>query len=114
MVEKGDSKAGKGGASNSAFMRPLKPDKVLGAIVGNDPIPRTEITKRLWKYIKEHKLQDGRNILAKKDAKLKAFFEGAKDTTMFTMSSQVSNHTTGGKPKDKKPAKKAKGNDEEE
>ena len=68
----------KGGAKrtpNAAFMRPMQPDAALGAVVGNNPIPRTEITKKLWAYIKKNNLQDPknkRNINA--DATLKVIF----------------------------------------
>ena len=79
--------------SNSAFMKPVQPDAALAAVVGNKPIPRTEITKKLWNYIKKNKLQDQknkRNINA--DAALKSVFGGKKQVSMFEMSKLVSNH----------------------
>lgn len=59
----------------------IQPDAALGAIVGDNPIPRTEITSRVWAYINQHKLKDGRNIVA--DEKLKAVFNGADRIDAF-------------------------------
>lgn len=77
---------------SSAFMKPLTPSTALAAVVGATPLPRTEVVKKLWVYIKKHKLQDSankRNINA--DAKLKAVFD--KDqVTMFEMASLISKH----------------------
>jgi upstream activation factor subunit UAF30 len=90
MAEKKTS--GKGGGS-SAFMAPVTPDATLAAVVGSDPLPRTEITKRIWDYIREHKLQDAndkRKINA--DAKLKALFDGKDSATMFELTKYVSAH----------------------
>jgi len=73
---------------------PVKPDQVLGAIVGNNPMPRTEIVKKLWDYIKENKLQDPsdrRTILA--DAKLEPFF-GTKKLNMMKLAGCISAHVT--------------------
>jgi chromatin remodeling complex protein RSC6 len=84
--------AGKGG--NSAFMKPVTPDEALAAIVGSEPLPRTEITKRLWEYIKQHNLQDQkdkRRINA--DDKLRPVFDGADSVSMFEMTKLVSGHT---------------------
>ena len=78
---------------NSAFMKPLQPDAALGAIVGNKSLPRTEVVKKLWVYIKKHKLQDSknrRNINA--DDKLKPVFGGKKQVSMFEMTKLVSKH----------------------
>ena len=78
---------------NPAFMKPLMPDAALAAVVGSDPLPRTEITKRLWNYIKKHGLQDPvnrRNINA--DEALKRVFGGRSSVTMFEMTKLVSNH----------------------
>ena len=78
---------------NAAFMKPVQPDAVLSAVVGNKPIPRTELTKKLWAYIKKNKLQDTKkktNINA--DDKLKAVFGGKKTVTMFEMTKLVSRH----------------------
>ena len=74
-------------------MKPVTPDTVLAQIVGTQPIPRTEITKKLWVYIKKNKLQDlknKRNINA--DAKLLAVFDGKKTVNMFEMTKLVAKH----------------------
>ena len=78
---------------NAAFMKPVQPDGVLSAVVGSKPIPRTELTKKLWAYIKKNKLQDTKkktNINA--DDNLKAVFGGKKTVTMFEMTKLVSRH----------------------
>ena len=78
---------------NAAFMKPVQPDTALSAVVGNKPIPRTEVTKKLWAYIKKNSLQDKKkrtNINA--DDKLKAVFGGKKTVTMFEMTKLVSRH----------------------
>jgi chromatin remodeling complex protein RSC6 len=89
----GSGAKGKGGASNSAFMAPLTPDAALAAVVGKDPLPRTEVTKRIWDYIRQHNLQDPndkRTIRA--DAKLKAIFDGKDSVTMFELTKLVNAH----------------------
>jgi chromatin remodeling complex protein RSC6 len=78
---------------NAAFMKPVTPDVALSAVVGNKPLPRTELTKKLWAYIKKNSLQDKKkktNINA--DDKLKAVFGGKKTVTMFEMTKLVSKH----------------------
>ena len=78
---------------NPALMKPVQPDEVLAAVVGSQPMPRSEITKKLWDYIKAHGLQDPQaktNILA--DEKLKAVFGGREKVTMFEMTKLVSAH----------------------
>jgi len=78
---------------NAAFMKPMQPDEALGAVVGKKPIPRTEITKKLWAYIKKNDLQNPANrreILA--DDKLKPLFGGKKKVNMFEMTKLVSKH----------------------
>jgi len=78
---------------NAAFMKPMTPSSTLAAVVGTNPQPRTEITKRIWDYIKKNKLQDSankRNINA--DEKLKAVFGGKKQVSMFEMTKLVSAH----------------------
>lgn len=75
-----------------AFMKALKPSAELAAVVGPEPLPRTEVTKRLWDYIKAHNLQNPankRNILC--DAKLKAVM-GKDEVTMFEMTGLVGKH----------------------
>jgi len=87
------SKAGKGGAGNSAFMAPLTPDAALAAVVGNDPLPRTEVTKRIWDYIRANNLQDPNDKRTiKADAKLKAIFDGKDSVSMFELTKLVNSH----------------------
>lgn len=108
-------KQGRGGAGNAAFMKPLKPDAALAAVVGSDPLPRTQVTKKLWAYIKKHDLQDTEDKrMINADKKLLAVFGGKKQVSMFEMTKLVSVHLTGGKKEAEKPAKKSKGSDEEE
>lgn len=77
---------------NAAFMKPLTPSPTLAAVIGSDPLPRTEVTKKIWEYIKKHDLQDPanrRNINA--DDKLRPLFE--KDqVSMFELTKIVSGH----------------------
>jgi len=78
---------------NPAFMKPMKISEELAKVVGSKPLPRTEVTKELWAYIKKNKLQDTvnkRDINA--DANLKAVFGGKKKVTMFEMTKLVSKH----------------------
>lgn len=78
---------------NAAFMKPMTPSSTLAAVVGANPLPRTEVTKKVWDYIKKNKLQDEtnkRNINA--DEKLKAVFGGKKQVSMFEMTKLISNH----------------------
>ena len=78
---------------NAAFMKAVQPDAVLAEVVSSKPLPRTELTKKLWDYIKKNKLQDAKkrtNINA--DDKLKAVFNGKKTVSMFEMTKLVSNH----------------------
>jgi upstream activation factor subunit UAF30 len=79
--------------ANSAFMKPLTPSDKLAEVVGNKPLPRTEVVKKLWAYIKKNNLQDKknrRNINA--DAALKAVFGGKATVNMFEMTKLVSKH----------------------
>jgi upstream activation factor subunit UAF30 len=78
---------------NAAFMKPMTPSASLGAVIGAGPMPRTEVTKKIWAYIKKNKLQDAknrRNINA--DDKLKDVFGGKKQVSMFEMTKLVSKH----------------------
>ncbi len=78
---------------NPAFMKPMTPDAALAEVVGKKPIPRTEITKKLWEYIKKNDLQNPANrreIIA--DDKLKPVFNGKKKVNMFEMTKLVSGH----------------------
>jgi len=78
---------------NAAFMKPMTPSAALGAVIGSSAMPRTEVTKKIWAYIKKNKLQDTknkRNINA--DEKLKEVFGGKKQVSMFEMTKLVSKH----------------------
>ncbi len=78
---------------NAALMKPVQPDEKLAAIVGSTPIPRGELTKKLWDYIKKNKLQDEKKrTMINADDALKAVFDGKKQVTMFEMTKLVSNH----------------------
>ena len=78
---------------NAAFMRPVTPSATLAEVVGAKPIPRTEVTKKLWQYIKKNGLQDQANKRQiNADAKLKAVFGGKSSVNMFAMTKLVSAH----------------------
>ena len=79
--------------NTSKFMKPMKPSKELAAVVGAGPMPRTEVTKKLWEYIKKNALQDPknkRNIVP--DANLSKIFGGTKAINMFEMTKLVNKH----------------------
>ncbi len=78
---------------NKAFLKNIQPDQVLANVVGNSPMPRTEVVKKLWAYIKKNNLQDPknkRNIVA--DEKLKPLFGGKDVVNMFEMTKLISKH----------------------
>jgi upstream activation factor subunit UAF30 len=78
---------------NAAFMAPVQPSDSLAEVVGAKPIPRTEVTKRLWAYIKKNKLQDATNRrMIKADATLKPVFGGKSTVNMFEMTKLVNKH----------------------
>jgi chromatin remodeling complex protein RSC6 len=78
---------------SAAFMKPVTPSAALAEVVGAKPIPRTEVTKRLWAYIKKNKLQDPKNKrMIKADAALKIVFGGKSTVNMFEMTKLVSKH----------------------
>jgi upstream activation factor subunit UAF30 len=78
---------------NAAFMKPVNPSPALAEIVGPKPIPRTEVTKRLWAYIKKNGLQDAKNRrMIKADPALKAVFGGKATVNMFEMTKLVGKH----------------------
>jgi len=78
---------------NAAFMKPMTPSSVLAAVIGATPMPRTEVTKKIWDYIKKNKLQDAINRrLINADEKLRAVFGGKGKVSMFEMTKLVSNH----------------------
>jgi upstream activation factor subunit UAF30 len=78
---------------NAAFMKAMTPSATLGAVVGTSPLPRTEVTKKIWDYIKKNRLQDAVNRrLINADDKLRAVFGGKSKVSMFEMTKLVSNH----------------------
>jgi chromatin remodeling complex protein RSC6 len=81
------------GRAAGALAKPVQPDNVLATVVGSDPLPRTELTKKVWAYIREHQLQDAqdrRRIRA--DDKLRAILEGQESVTMFELTKFVNRH----------------------
>jgi chromatin remodeling complex protein RSC6 len=93
MAKKKAKKSGKKRKPNAAFMKPMNVSAALGAVIGNSAMPRTEVTKKIWAYIKKHNLQDKknrRNINA--DDKLKPVFGGKSQVSMFEMTKLVSKH----------------------
>lgn len=74
-------------------MKPVQPDEKLAEIIGSEPLPRTEVTKKLWDYIRSHNLQDKDNkTKINADEKLKAVFDGREQVTMFEMTKLIFNH----------------------
>ena len=88
--------AKRGGAKrkpNPAFMKPMQPDAALAAVVGSSGMPRTEITKKLWQYIKRNGLQDAKERrMINADDKLRAVFNGKGKVSMFEMTKLVNKH----------------------
>ncbi len=79
------------GKANAAFMKPMTPSAQLAEVVGAKPIPRTEVTKTLWAYIKKNGLQDKKNKrMINADDKLKEVFNGRAAVSMFEMTKLVS------------------------
>ena len=91
--KKAKKSGGKKRKPNAAFMKPMTPSAALAAVIGSGNMPRTEVTKKIWGYIKRNGLQDKknrRNINA--DDKLKAVFSGKAQVSMFEMTKLVSKH----------------------
>lgn len=92
-VKKAAAKSTTPRTPNAAFMKPMTPSAVLAAVVGAAPLPRTEVTKKVWEYIKKHALQDEANKrMINGDEKLKAVFGGKKQVSMFEMTKLISDH----------------------
>src|SRR5215469_840545 len=92
-AKKAPKKAAKKSARkpNAAFMAPLSPSATLAEVIGNKPLPRTEIVKKIWDYIKKNNLQDKKNKrMINADAKLKAVFGGKDQVSMFDLAKIVS------------------------
>jgi len=81
---------------SAAFMKPMQPDAALAAVIGDKAMPRTEVTKKLWAYIKKNGLQDAKNKrMINADEKLTAVFSGKKQVSMFEMTKLVGKHMKG-------------------
>jgi len=79
-------------APNAAFMKAMTPSQALAAIIGPKPLPRTEVTKKVWEYIKANKLQDAaKRTMINADAKLKEIFKKAQ-VSMFEMTKLINSH----------------------
>jgi chromatin remodeling complex protein RSC6 len=79
-------------APNAAFMKAMKPSPALAAVIGDKPVPRTEVTKKVWEYIRKHGLQDStKRTMINADAKLKEIFK-ADQVSMFEMTKLISEH----------------------
>jgi len=82
-----------GGRANAAFMKPMQPSGSLSAVVGSNPLPRTEVTKKLWAYIKRKGLQDNKNRrMINADDALRPVFGGKRQVSMFEMTKLVNKH----------------------
>ena len=94
-AKKAAKRSGKKRTPSAAFMKPVKPDSALSAVVGSNPLPRTELTKKLWQYIKRHGLQDSKNRRAiNADDNLRPVFGGRSQVTMFDMTKLVNKHVS--------------------
>jgi chromatin remodeling complex protein RSC6 len=84
---------GKKRKANAAFMKPMTPSATLAAVIGSSAMPRTEVTKKIWGYIKRNSLQDKKNRrMINADDKLKTVFGGKSQVSMFEMTKLVSRH----------------------
>ncbi|MCX7959963.1 MAG: SWIB/MDM2 domain-containing protein [Burkholderiales bacterium] len=93
MAKKKAKKAAKKRKPNAAFMKPMTPDATLAAVIGANAMPRTEVTKKIWAYIKKNGLQDKKNKrLINADDKLKPLFGGKSSVTMFELTRLVNKH----------------------
>ncbi len=93
MAEASESKGKR--QPSASFMKPVKPDEKLAEIIGTEPVPRTEVTRKLWDYIRGHNLQDPANkTFIRADEKLKQVLDGRDRVSMFEMTKLVFNHVT--------------------
>jgi len=93
MVKKNSKKTGTKRKPNAAFMKAMQPSAVLAEVVGDKPMPRTEVVKKLWAYIKKNGLQDAKERrMINADDKLRAVFGGKKQVSMFEMTKLVNKH----------------------
>ena len=87
------SSSGKKRTPNAAFMKPMQPSSDLANVVGSSPMPRTEVTKKLWGYIKRKGLQDSKNRrMINADENLRPIFGGSRQVSMFEMTRLVNKH----------------------
>ncbi|HYV86453.1 MAG TPA: SWIB/MDM2 domain-containing protein [Patescibacteria group bacterium] len=88
--------AKKGRKPSAAFMKPMTPSETLADVIGSKAMPRTQVTKKLWEYIKKNKLQDAKKrTMINADDRLKKVFGGKKQVSMFEMTKLVSKHLKG-------------------
>jgi chromatin remodeling complex protein RSC6 len=93
MAKKKAKKAAKKRKPNAAFMKAMTPDATLAAVIGSNAMPRTEVTKKIWAYIKKNGLQDKKNKrMINADEKLKPLFGGKPQVSMFEMTKLVNKH----------------------
>ena len=93
MAKKKAKKSGKKRKPNAAFMKAMTPSSTLAAVIGSSAMPRTEVTKKIWGYIKRNSLQDKKNKrMINSDEKLKPVFSGKSQVSMFEMTKLVSKH----------------------
>jgi chromatin remodeling complex protein RSC6 len=86
-------KSGKKRTPSAAFMKPVQPSNALAAVIGSSAMPRTEVTKKLWQYIKRNGLQDSKKrIMINADDRLRTVFGGRSQVSMFEMTKLVSRH----------------------
>ena len=92
MAKKKAKKAGKKRKPNAAFMKAMTPSPQLAAVIGEKPVPRAEVTKKVWEYIKKNGLQDkAKKTMINADAKLKEIFKKAQ-VSMFEMTKLINSH----------------------
>ena len=93
MAKKKAKKSGKKRKPNAAFMKAMTPSSMLAAVIGSSAMPRTEVTKKIWGYIKRNGLQDKKNKrMINSDDKLKPVFGGKSQVSMFEMTKLVNKH----------------------
>ena len=93
MAEKKATSKKTSGGGGGGFSAPLQPDAALAAVIGSEPMPRTEVTKRIWDYIRTNNLQDPKDKRTiRADAKLKPVFDGKDAVSMFEMTKLVNSH----------------------
>jgi upstream activation factor subunit UAF30 len=93
MAKKKAKKSGKKRKPNAAFMKAMTPSGPLAAVIGSSAMPRTEVTKKIWAYIKKNNLQDSKNKRnINSDDKLRDVFGGKKQVSMFEMTKLVNKH----------------------